>query len=536
MARRGARVQEDSGERPRRAQLTQVAVLLAASLLLSRVLGYVRDAVLAWRIGATGEADAYFAAFMVPDMLNHLLAGGALAIAFIPFYTRQRDERGDEAAARFFAVTLGTVGVLAVLLTWILWWWADALIALQFPRYAPEVQALTVRLTRIVLPAQIFFITGGVIRGALMAHGRFGAQALAPVLYNLGIIAGGVMLGGALGAEGFAWGALVGAIVGPFLAAIIEANRLGALRIRVRVAPLDRDFLRYVVLALPLIIGVSLITMDEWYDKWFGALHTTGTVSHLVYARRLMLVPVGIVGQAIATAAFPLLSRLWSEGRREEMDRTLLDALRAGLGLALLGSVAFFVLAEPIVTLLYQRGAFSEADSAGVVALLRIFAFVVPAWVIQQIAVRAFYARGDTWRPMLLTTAIALAAAALYWVLGGRYGAPGIAWAGVIGMSASALATLLVARHLHAGPALWPVVTTGLRAMLAAALAGVAAAGALSALPLPALGGAAAALLDLTLGGVIYAGAAFAAVQLFGDPPMRAMLRQALRRLRRGGR
>jgi putative peptidoglycan lipid II flippase len=512
-----------------------VAALLAGSVLLSRVLGYVRDAVLAWRIGATGEADAYFAAFMVPDLLNHLLAGGALTIAFIPFYTRQRADGGDEAAARFLAVTLGTIGALAVLLTAILWWWADALIAFQFPRYAPEIQALTVRLTRIVLPAQIFFITGGVIRGALMAHGRFSAQALAPVLYNLGIIAGGLALGGLLGAEGFAWGALVGAVVGPFLAPLVEAGWLGTLRIRLRVAPLDRDFLGYLVVALPLMIGVSLLTVDEWYDKWFGGLHATGTVSHLVYARRLMLVPIAVVGQAIATAAFPLLSRYWSEGRREEMNRTLLDALRAGLALALLGGVAFIVFAEPVVALLYQRGAFGAADAARVVALLRIFSCAVPAWVVQQIAVRAFYARGDTWRPMLLTTAIALAAAALYWALGGRYGAPGIAWAGVIGMSTSALATLLLARRLHAGPPLWPVVTTGLRAAAGAALAGIATVGALNALPLPPPGSAAAALLSLAAGGVVYAAAALVAVQLLGDPLMRSMLRRVLRRLRRNG-
>ncbi len=185
--------------------------------------------------------------------------------------------------------------------------------------------------------------------------------------------------------------------------------------------------------------------------------------------------------------------------------------------------------------LLYQRGAFGAADAARVVVLLRIFAFVVPAWVIQQIAVRAFYARGDTWRPMLLTTAIALAAAALYWALGGRYGAPGIAWAGVIGMSASALATLLLARRLHGGPPLWPVATTGLRALAAALLAGVVAAGALHALPLAPSGDAAAALLDLVAGGAVYAAAAFAAIQLFGDPPMRAMLRRVFRRLRRDG-
>jgi len=528
-------VDERSKGRPRRSQFTAIAVLLAASVLLSRLLGYVRDAVLAWRIGASAEADAYYAAFMLPDMLNHLLAGGALAIAFIPFYTRIRDDAGDEAAERFLAVVLGTTGALAILFTAVLWWYADALVAVQFPRFAPETQALTAKLTRILLPAQIFFVAGGVIRGALMAHGRFAAQALAPVLYNLGIIAGGGAFGATLGAEGFAWGALVGAAVVPFLIPLIEADWTGAPRIRLRIAPFNRDFLRYLLVALPLMIGVSLLTVDEWYDKWFGALLATGTVSHLAYARRLMLVPVAIVGQAIATAALPLLSRLWSEGRSDAVHRTLLEALRAGLGIAVIASVAFFVFAEPIVMLLYERGLFASQDTARVAALLRIFSLAVPAWIVQQIAVRAFYARGDTWRPMALATVIALAAAALYWVLGSRYGAPGLAWSGVIGMSASALATLLLARALHGGPALGPLFSTGLRATGCALLAGVVAAAFLHLLLASVVSGrgAASAIATLTAGGAVYLGAVLAAIHLLGDPPLRAAVWRMLRPLRR---
>jgi len=509
-------------------------VLLAASVLLSRVLGYVRDAVLAWRIGATAEADAYYAAFMLPDLLNHLLAGAALAIAFIPFYTRIRDDAGDAAAEGFLAVALGTSGALAVLLTATTWWYADALVALQFPRFAPETQALTARLTRILLPAQIFFVTGAVIRGALMAHGRFFSQALAPVLYNLGIIVGGAAFGGTFGAEGFAWGALVGAALGPFLVPLIEADWVGAPRIRLRVAPFDRDFLRYLLVALPLMIGVSLLTVDEWYDKWFGALLATGTVSHLAYARRVMGVPVAIVGQAIATAALPLLARLWSEGRGEELQRTLLETLRAAVGIAVVASVAFLVFAEPVVVLLFERGRFGPDDSAQVVVLLRIFACAVPGWVAQQIAVRAFYARGDTWRPMALATAIALAAAALYWFLGARYGAPGLAWAGVVGMSASALATLLLARRLHGGPPLRPLFATLLRAAASALLAGGAAAVVLAFLPVMERG-AVSALTTLAAGGAVYAAVGLAALYWLGDPPLRAVVGRVLRPLRRTG-
>jgi Na+-driven multidrug efflux pump len=148
------------------------ALLLAASQLLSRVLGFAREAAIAGLVGRGRATDAYNAAFQIPDILFYFLAGGALSIAFIPLYSRAKAERGDEAAQRFLATVLGTMTVVAVLLTAVLWIGADALVALQFPRFEPEAQALTTRLTRIVLPAQIFFIAGGIVRGALMAEGR----------------------------------------------------------------------------------------------------------------------------------------------------------------------------------------------------------------------------------------------------------------------------------------------------------------------------------------------------------------------------
>jgi putative peptidoglycan lipid II flippase len=507
-------------------RLTAVAGVLAGSVLLSRVLGYLREAVLARELGASASADAYYAAFQIPDLLNYLLAGGALSIAFVPFYSRVLSQEGRAAAEELLARVTGTIGALAVAATALLWWQAEALVALQFPRFAPETQALTVRLTRILLPAQVFFIAGGIVRAALMAHGRFATQALAPLVYNGSIIAGGLLFAGSIGAEGFAWGALVGAAVGTWGIAWLDA-RLGlGMRMSLRVTPRDAGVRHYLAVAVPLMFGLSLAAADEWYDRWFGGLLATGTVASLAYARRLMQLPVAVVGGAIATAALPTLSRLWSEGRREALDGVLRTTLQVGIGLSVLAAGASFVFAAPIVDVVYRRGAFGSENAAVVSELLRIFSIGVPAWVVQQIAVRAFYARSDTWRPMLLGTVVSLGAVPLYLAMGPRYGGAGLAAAGVLAMAVNALATLLLARRLHGGPALAP---------LAASLARGIGIALLAALPAAALlrGGEtmAGALRDLVAGGAVYGSISLALVFLLGDAPLRDAVRRLTRRL-----
>jgi putative peptidoglycan lipid II flippase len=180
------------------------------------------------------------------------------------------------------------------------------------------------------------------------------------------------------------------------------------------------------------------------------------------------------------------------------------------------------------VALLYERGRFGAGDTAQVANLLRIFAFAVPAWVVQQIAVRAFYAREDTWRPMWLGTAFALPAALLYAELGGRLGAAGLAAAGVLGMSLNALATLFYARHLHGAPDLGALGSTTARATLAALLAAAAASLVPARSP-----GAAAALVQLALGGLVFGAVGFGAAYALGDAALRGVILRLLRRLRR---
>jgi putative peptidoglycan lipid II flippase len=461
-------------------------------------------------------------------MLNYFLAGGALSIAFVPFYTRARAEQGEAGAARLLATVLGTTTTLAVVASAVLWWQADALVRVQFPRFTPEMHALTVHLTRILIPAQIFFVAGGIVRAALMARGSFLSQALAPLIYNAGIIIGGGAFGSTLGAEGFAWGALVGAAIGPFLVSLWDAMRRADLPVGFRFAPLDREFLKYLVIAAPLMLGVTLLTVDEWYDKWFGGLISESVIAQLGLARRLMQLPVAVVGQAIATAALPTLSRLWVERRKQELDAVVLGTLQAGLALALLAAGVFAVLAEPVVAAVYERGRFSVWDTVRVTELLRIFAFAVPAWTIQQIVVRPFFARGDTWRPMAIGTAVALAVIPLYLELGSRYDAVGIAAAGALGMSANAVVMLCVARRLHGAPSLLALAFTGARSAAIVAFACGATHGLLLNLD-PALGNFA----ELAIGAAAYTAVAALGVRLLGDASMRSATGRLWRSLRR---
>ena len=423
---------------------------------------------------------------------------------------------------------LGTLGLAVALATLAIWLGADALVALQFPRFDPAQRALTTELTRIVLPAQLFFVCGGVVQAALMAQGRFAAQAAAPLLYNFGIILGGLLLGPTLGVAGFAWGALLGAAVGAFALPLLDAR--GRVPLGLRVAPLDPGFTAYLAVAAPLMAGVTLLTVDEWYSRWFGQLGGEGTIASVAYARRLMLVPVAVVGQTLATAALPTLSRLWSEGRREELDALVLRTLEAGLGLGVLGAAATWALAGPLVTArlparrvrpgrhrarrddargLRLRGAGLDRPADRRAPLLRARRHLAA-----DAARHAPRRRGGAAlpRPRAAT---------------GRRGSPRRAPSR---SAASALATLGLARAQHGAPHLGALAASSLRA----AAVGVAVALAARAVQ-PGGPGALGALVDLATGGAAFLAAASAGALLASGAATRdaalALVRGVLRRL-----
>jgi putative peptidoglycan lipid II flippase len=214
-------------------------------------------------------------------------------------------------------------------------------------------------------------------------------------------------------------------------------------------------------------------------------------------------------------------------GRSRELDDRLLATLRITLLLATWAAAGLYALAGPLVEIVYQRGAFGAGDSLRVSALLALMGWAVPGWVLQQVAVRGFFARGEMWRPMGLGTLIALAAVPLYLGLAQRYGAQGLVVAGVLAINANALLTLAWARHRFGGPRLGPLLSTGLRAGVGGALAALAAAGVQT-------GVAGSGIADLALGGGVFAVVAVALGWGLGDDAMRGALRAGL--LRIGGR
>lgn len=438
--------------------------LMVASVLLSRIIGFVREVIIAAQEGATGNTDAYFAAFTLPDMLNYFLAGGTLSITFIPLFSSYLAEGDEEGGWRLFSTVATGVGGLVLAAVIVGELFTPELVALLVPGFKEEQLALCVRMTRIVTPGMLCFTFGGLLQATLLAREQFKWVAPIPIIYNLGIIVGGVALGPWLGIEGFAWGALGGAVAGPLLLPLWAAR--GQLRYQIRLDFNSPGFRKYMKLALPLMLGVSLVSLDEWLLRWFGSYQEEGVISWLQNARRLMLVPVAIIGQAASQAALPFLSRLWAQGRHQELAQVLTAGLRNVLFYAVLAAGALAALARPLVSAAFERGAFQAQDSAGTAALLACFAAGIAAWSVQNLIARGYYARQNTWQPMLIGTLVAVSTVPIYAALA-RWGqGAGLALASSLGISLNALVMLVVFRRAHA-----PIDLRALLMSLARALA-----------------------------------------------------------------
>jgi putative peptidoglycan lipid II flippase len=440
------------------ARIRTVALLLAASNGLSRLLGYGRDWLINAQFGATGLTDVYQASFTVPDMLNHLLAGGALTVSFLPRMaqlfeverkakengTLAREADGLGPADRAFSTVFTFMGVLAVVLVVVGEIATEPLVrALVAGFDEPRIQE-TVRLTRIVMPAQFFFVAGGIVQATLLARQSFAAMALTPLLYNLGILAGGAWGVWSGRIEGFSYGAVAGAAVGAFSVPIWSARH--RLRFRPQWRPRDPEIAAFAWTALPLALGVSLTTVDEWFGRYFGSHLEAGAISHLAVARRVMLVPIGLLGTAAGQAAGSFVARLHAEGKREELSEVLARSTAAVVGLSLVLSALVVAAPVPIVGTLFEYGRFHRSDVEAVAGALQPLALGIAFWGAQSVLARALYAVGDTWRPMLAATAITVLAWPIYAVLA-QFHIVGLGLAGTLGIAAQSLVLAWIARR-----------------------------------------------------------------------------------------
>ncbi|HUG07870.1 MAG TPA: murein biosynthesis integral membrane protein MurJ [Acidimicrobiia bacterium] len=416
------------------------AAVIAGSVLLSRILGLVREALIAGLIGVNAESDLYFAAFLIPDLLNYLIAGAYLTITLVPVLSRHLEAGDEDAASRAFSSVFRFVAAAIVSLTAVMWVLAGPLVDLLFPRVA-ETDRL-IAMTRLVLPAQVFLVLGALLMAVQYTHKRFVIPATAPLIYNLGIIAGG-LVGAGMGEatpESFLVGAVIGAAVGNFGLQWVGARRTGTWFISVgRGQSAVRE---YLVLAIPLMIGQSVAVLDEQFVRLFGQLDE-GATAALSFARRISMVPIGVIAQAAGVAAFPFLASLYARGADDELIATTGRAARKTIFVAAAATAGLVVLARPLVRLVFQYGEFGTDDTDLVTTLLVFLAFSIPAWGMHQILARHFYAKKKMWTPVIVGTAFSLIAIPTWLGLYRVMGVNGFALASTLVMVGYALGLLV---------------------------------------------------------------------------------------------
>ncbi len=408
------------------------ALIMMVSVFLSRVIGLAREVVIAYVGGAGDAVDAYQVAFIIPEILNHVLASGFLSITFIPIFSAYLAKDKEEEGWRVFSLILTCFGSALLILIAVAMWFTPELMGLA-GFSSQHLNDSAVRMTRIIIPAQFFFFIGGILMAVQFAREKFLIPALAPLIYNVGIIAGGLILSPWLGMEGFSWGVLGGAIVGNFVIQLLGARRVG-MRFRLCFQFRHPDLKKYILLTLPLMVGLTMTFSTELFSRLFGSYLPAGSVSSLNYSLRIMYVLVGIFGQAAGVASYPFLARLLAEKKVLEMTRLLDDTLRF-IFLVIPFSVLLIVLKHEVVLLLFQRGRF-DAEATTLTSEVLVFVLIgTVGFAAQTIVSRGYYASQNTLLPAIFGTLAVVITIPVYFV--------GMKWMGVagvaLGLSVSAL-------------------------------------------------------------------------------------------------
>ncbi|HKP54524.1 MAG TPA: murein biosynthesis integral membrane protein MurJ [Chloroflexia bacterium] len=405
--------------------------IVGGAFIISRVLGLLREAVIAGQFGTSGQYDAYVAAFGVPDTLFLLIIGGAVGSAFIPVFTGL-ERTGKPAQAWHLASTLINASVVLLSLSGIIMGVAaPALVAwIIAPGLTPERQALVVDLTRILLLSPLFMGLGGWAQGILNARQRFALSALAPVFYNLAIIAGALFLVPFWGIYGLAWGVVVGAMLhfGVQVPGLVRVGMRYSLRLNVR----DEGAGEVGKLILPRILGQAAFQANIIAVRAIGSFLSTGRISALNYSYQLMMLPHGVFALSLATVTFPTMAAQYAEGNLDGMRSTLARAVKVLLFLTLPSAVGLFMLREEIVIMLFQLGAFQQRDTQLVASALGYFSLGLVAYAVVEVLTRGFYALHDTATPVAVSVAtvvlnIGLSLALVQWLHWGYWGHEGLA-------------------------------------------------------------------------------------------------------------
>ena len=373
--------------------------MVMALFVLSRLLGLGRQIIISAFFGTSGDLDAYLAANRITETVFLVVAGGALGSAFIPTFADHLARDDDEGAWELASAVIN-LAIMAMTA-------AVALIALFAPTLVRTViapgfdvarQRLTVRLLRLMLVTPVVFSVSGVVMSALNAHQHFLLPALAPSIYNLSIILGAALLGPRYGVTGMAVGVVAGSAL-HLLVQIPQLVRFGARY--VPVLALDNPSVREVGRLMgPRVLGTAVAQLNLVINNSLATRMGEGAVSAINFAWMLMLLPQGVFAQAIGTAAFPTFAKQAARGEREALRRALSSTLRGIIFLSIPATVGMIVVGEPIVRLLFERGAFGSGSTRAVAWALAFFALGLVGHAGLEIVARAFYALHDTFTPV----------------------------------------------------------------------------------------------------------------------------------------
>ena len=423
----------DSGTMHRR--IAAATAIVMASVLLSRILGFFRDWTLAHQMGSNAVTDAYNAAFTLPDFLNYLIAGGSLSVTFIPVFAKYAAEKREEEGWRVFSTVITVMGFVLVGLVLVGEIFAPHIVNWIAPGFSPPERARVVFLTRLMLPAQICFYEGSILSAVQYAKGQFVIPSLAPLIYNIGIILGGILLAPVIGITGFAVGVLAGALTGNFLLQIYGAYRAGA-SFSPSFDVKHPGFWLFLKLSVPIMLAVSVSFADDWIIRYFGSYLQAASITWLTYGKNLMRVPLGLVGQGVGVASFPFLAQLYSEKKFEELNRVLNTTFKGLIFLLLPISALTIAQSLPIVNLVFSHTRMHGADLFATGQALAYFSIGMFAWGAQYILARGFYATRDTITPAIVGTLMTALNIPVYWWLAHHMQYRGLAFASSLGIIA----------------------------------------------------------------------------------------------------
>jgi putative peptidoglycan lipid II flippase len=408
--------------------------------IASRMIGLVREVIIARQFGTSGEYDAYLAAFRIPDLVFLLIMTGAFGSAFIPVFRGLLDDDEDRAWELASAVITWTA-VAVVLASVIVLLFADPIVRhLVAPGLSPELQALSARIMRILLVAQVFIGIGIAAKGILETHHRFAVPGLAPLLYNIGIIFGALALAPRWGVTGLAIGVVVGGVM-HFAIQMPELRNVGIVfRPTLRMVEGLRDV---ATMLGPRIIGQAAFQINFIVVTYLASREGEGKVSAINYAWAIMMLPNAVMGQSFGTVLFPTMTAQSERGDIEGLRTTITSGLRDLLFLALPASIGLFAFREEIIRTIFESGAFSSASTELVVAPLGFFALALVFYSIVEVLARTFYSMRIVNLPVIAGVSIMLINVALALVLTPRIGYAGLALALALSTAIEAIILLV---------------------------------------------------------------------------------------------